>query len=506
MESHHSGRGLILKSTLLYALLNILFISSPYYLLSELPDEEMTISSGEADYDGQSITLEGEVSVHYGLGKISARHLTVLPSEQKGRFSNFIVRDNILIELQGGGQLKCEKAEIDYSLMKGSFLGSEEFPDVIYQNSEKGASSLVIKSQKMETELIRLPLPGDLGLKIKVKDFLAHDQVRIYFNQNDTPRGAYVLTADQACYTPFKTDLNVQGGLIALSSNGSNPYCILINPDGDSIQARRIEFNTVERKAFFTEAKGVLKGMEFEADQVFFNLDDKNQTMTFKGNIKIQEESLKIDTDHEVVINQKTVEGKKKISSLNSSKETNLIYLNKNKEIIHKIVCPGNLLIDHENSITTLDSLKDEKGDVIEGKQVFFEDEAGDMYADRICLNYEWKEKKLIPSAIFLEGSVKILNRFDGHVKESGTVLQQALADRVNYDPISQEIILTAFEGNRVLVFDKVNRVQMSAPALRIRKDLNGCKNSIQGIGDVRFTFIENQMSKEAFNNAKRKD
>jgi hypothetical protein len=150
-------------------------------------------------------------------------------------------------------------------------------------------------------------------------------------------------------------------------------------------------------------------------------------------------------------------------------------------------------LIDHEKSITTLDSLKDEKGEVIEGKQVFFEDETGDMYADRICLNYEWKEKKLIPSAIFLEGRVKILNRFDGHLKESGTVLQQALADRVNYDPISQEIILTAFEGNRVLVFDKVNRVQMSAPSLRIRKEKNGRKNSIQGIGDVRFTFIEKE-------------
>jgi lipopolysaccharide export system protein LptA len=313
MESHHSGRSPILNSTffepVLYFFLSCLFISGPHYLFSELPEEEMTISSGEADYDGQTITLEGEVSVLYGLGKIAARHLTVLPSEQKGRFSHFIIRDNILIELRGGGLLKCEKAEIDYSLMKGSFFGSEEIPDVIYENSEKGASSLVIKSKKMEVELIRLPIPGNLGLKTMVKDFLAQDLVRIYFNQSDSSRGEYLLTADQACYTPFNIDLNAQGGLIDLSSNGSNPYCILINPDGDRVQARRIEFNTLERTAFLTEAKGVLKGMDFEADQVVLN--DKNQTMTFKGNIKIQEEGLIVDTDHELVIHQKNVDGKK---------------------------------------------------------------------------------------------------------------------------------------------------------------------------------------------------
>ncbi len=462
-------------------------------------EEEMSISSGQADYDGQTITLEGDVSVHYGLGKISARHLTVFPSEQRGRFSYFEIKDTILIELQGGGQLRCEKAEIDYSLMKGSFLGNDDFPDVIYENNEN-ASSLSIKSKKMETELIRLPLPGNLGLKTTVKEFLAQGLVHIHFKKMDLSQSEYLLTADQASYTPLRNVTNKShSGLIVLTSNDSN-HCFLTNADGDRIQARRIEFNTLDRGAFLFEAKGTLKGMDFEADEVFLN--EKNQCMTLKGHIKIQEENLKIDTDHEVVIHQKILDGKKNISSLNSLKETNLIYLNKNKEIIHKIICPGNLLIDHENTITTLESLKDEKGHVIDEKQVFFEDEAGDMYADRVSINYKLKEKKWIPSAIFLEGRVQILNRFDGHVKESGTVLQQALADKVNYNPDSQEILLTAIEGNRVLVFDKVNRVQMSAPALRIRKEVKGRKNSIQGIGDVRFTFTE-EMSKEVLSNVK---
>jgi hypothetical protein len=53
---------------------------------------------------------------------------------------------------------------------------------------------------------------------------------------------------------------------------------------------------------------------------------------------------------------------------------------------------------------------------------------------------------------------------------------------------------LAGVNGNRVLFFDKVNNVQMSAPSLKVRHDSSTQKDSIQGLGDVRFTFIEKEL------------
>ena len=56
-------------------------------------------------------------------------------------------------------------------------------------------------------------------------------------------------------------------------------------------------------------------------------------------------------------------------------------------------------------------------------------------------------------------------------------------------------MVLSASEGNRVLLFDKVNNIQMSAPSLKIQHDPSSQKELIKGMGDVRFTFLEKELA-----------
>src|SRR5262249_30835599 len=74
-------------------------------------------------------------------------------------------------------------------------------------------------------------------------------------------------------------------------------------------------------------------------------------------------------------------------------------------------------------------------------------------------------------------------------------LVQYALADRVEYFPKNQEALFsTKGSGRRVLYYDTANDMQVSAPALRIKRDQVTHKDSVKGIGDVRFNFVEHEI------------
>ena len=56
-------------------------------------------------------------------------------------------------------------------------------------------------------------------------------------------------------------------------------------------------------------------------------------------------------------------------------------------------------------------------------------------------------------------------------------------------------MVLYANEEQRVLFYDRLNKVQVSAPAVNIRRDGTTGKEAVQGMGDVRFTFADEERS-----------
>ena len=85
-----------------------------------------------------------------------------------------------------------------------------------------------------------------------------------------------------------------------------------------------------------------------------------------------------------------------------------------------------------------------------------------------------------------------MLNRFAG-LEEDRDLHQYAIADIVEYVPKTMEMSFFSSNNRRVLFFDKVNNIQVSAPALKIKRDAATKKDTIKGMGDVRFSFAENE-------------
>ncbi len=501
------------KEVFLIGLLTVSLLTNKPLFSSTIPfgkEEEnpsFIVNSGEAEYNGQEISLTGDVVVQHALGKISAHHFTLSAPDnnKKYKFSYLTMQDKVLIEFQNGGQLSCDKAEVDYEKLQGMFLGSEEQPDVIYSISEKNAKDnqkmapLVIRGRQMRIDFIRA-IENNSSSKAELNQIQIDGQVRVNYNQD------YLIQADKAFYQHNLLETkNLKAGTLLLSGN-PGAFCETSNLLGDQILAKTITIDTKNQLFDLTEPHGILANrnrnqeqkLKFLAD--LMSWDNKELMLTLTGHVDVGDNNnLHLKTDHQLIITHRLVNGKKEIRTIECPQETEMTYFDAKE--LHKVTCHGALLIDQENSQIRMHSPKDEQGHVLTTRQVLFDDLMGEMCADQVQMIYEKHDQQFQPKQINLIGNVQIFNRFNGHVQESSSVLQYALADELEYLPESQDMLLTGKNGNRVLFFDKINSLQMSAPALKIHFDKTTHKESVQGIGDVRFTFIEREFNqlKERF-------
>jgi lipopolysaccharide export system protein LptA len=129
---------------------------------------------------------------------------------------------------------------------------------------------------------------------------------------------------------------------------------------------------------------------------------------------------------------------------------------------------------------------------IILNEQVVLDDPIGTIHADKITMHYRSEEGHIIPLEFIVEGNVQMMNRMG---REQGTsVVQYALADRAVYQAVGQEMSLTSEEGHRVLFFDKVNNIHVSAAELNVKRDPATNKDTVRGAGDVRFNFVEQEL------------
>jgi hypothetical protein len=123
-----------------------------------------------------------------------------------------------------------------------------------------------------------------------------------------------------------------------------------------------------------------------------------------------------------------------------------------------------------------------ENGEVPESQQVHLEDKKGDIYANKVELIYDEVKGKLVPQKLILTGNVRLL--YHSHY---------ALADIGEVDFSKHELILRAVDRKGVLFYDQLNKMQASAPAMRVTIDPQSDQIKMQGLGTMRLQFKEEE-------------
>ena len=471
------------------------------------PNDENTIevNSGEANYEGNEIVLFGDVSVKHSLGEILATKFSIRScdkKDKKNKFSYLEMEGDVEIELKGGGKLTCQNAQVDYSILKGVFLGSKSFPDVIYHNlGEKLFSNqidllLEMKSKKLEIFLEREFNPDTQSNQTAVKEIQSYDDVRVNYNNK------YFIVTDQAYYQRLpRSNSQISVGTVILKQYPNGTPCKLTNSLGDELEALSVTLNTANRSLSMEIVQGVFQtkreensneALKFSSD--FLTWNDDNQEILLEGHVNMfHNEQFTFNTDQKLLIGRKSDQGTNALRFIHVPQRVEMTYIDPKNQYKHFLTCPGSLFVDNEKLEMILEGIADtQEGD--ETTQVYLECQVGEMYADRIHIDYEWENNQISPKKITLIGHVRLISRFDGHVQESASVLHYALAEIVEYFPQQQELLLKSEQGNQVLFFDKINQVQMSAQSLKINRDPITNKEAVRGFGNVRFIFMEREL------------
>ena len=434
-------------------------------------EEPFKINSGEACYDGKQIVLEGKVDVEHDLGSITAHRLTVqLQPEKKNKFSFLEMSQDVQLNLANKGQLSCQRAEIDYETLIGRCWGDQEQPEVTYCLPP----FLELKSHHMQMDLIQ---EKDLTTKTLIKQIQAWNCVQLHYQKD------YLFKAHRALYFPPPQSY------LTLFKDSQSPCKIL--HQNDVIQAQQVDIDIKNQHIHLKTAEGTLKPsntqtLVFSAEEM--DWDQQKHLLRLVGQVNlVQNENLHLFTANEIQLVQISKEGKNKLANLTAHKDTTITC--KKNEKIEKIICPGQLTVDNQQCFLIMEGIPDTL------QQVYLEGNLGKVYADRAKIEYYWKNKQLVPQKIVLDGNIQLNNRLDSNSeKNKKPARQYLLADHMEYNAESQELLLSANEGQRVLFYDQTNNVQMSAPSLKIRQQAETKKQVIQGIGDVRFTFIEKEL------------
>lgn len=464
-------------------------------------DEEfLIIDSDLADYDGSKITLTGSVIIEHEIGNISAGNLVLTPDNDKKKnpFSSINMRDNVKISFHNGGQLSCSVAQINAQSMEGNFSGNFQQEYVIYSESrtDKFGHSvpILMKSREMQVKIQRdQGAKGHKPMAASISEMIANDNVTVNYNHD------LLAIADQAIYRRNSGD---DPGCILMQARERFGICQATNRNGDTIHSTRMQIDPITRQLTFDSPKGVIYTREEgeERNRVDFSCNtmtwnEQNDLLTLRGNVLINQEGFgQIVNNEEMKIHRFEANGQKHLRSIEGSGETTLSYSDLKNSISHTLACYGKVFLDHEHLQTSLESPRHANGEVLKGKQIYFQDRLGEIYADKAVISYDYINHKIAPAKITLIGHVQILNRTAADAEDKGKFLQYAVADQVDYFPLKNKMYFKSEGSHRVLFFDKTNNIKVSAPALKILRNPNSKKDSIQGIGDVRFSFIEEEL------------
>lgn len=472
-------------------------------------NQKMSVDSNFADYNGNTITLTGEVSIEHEIGTITASKMEILPedNEKKWPLDCLKMKQNVVIKLKGGGELKCYQADIHCKNLQGCFYGSPSQEVIFRETTQKDALSWLLKGQAMSIQFAKQE-DNPASKTTIIQEIQANGQATFQYSHD------LIASSDQAIYERLNPSAQDEestkrslAGLITLKSD--RIPCKIASKNGDMINAQTVKIDTLKRQLSFEKPNGLFfipsanktKGeMDFSCDSLFW--DEPKDFFLLKGNICLNQKNMgTLLCENEVYIYRQTINGAKKLKFIQCLGASQIDYFERQTGKKHIVKCQGNMIIDHEASHVFLESPKDASGHFIKDLQVSLEDRQGEIYADTVHIDYLNAPQGFILSKIILEGNVRLLNRSAAGDEDQGKFLQYALADKVEFYPEKHEMFLQAKEKKRVLFLDKKNSLQISAPALKINRGGDASKDSIQGIGDVRFSFIEQEFEqfKERF-------
>jgi lipopolysaccharide export system protein LptA len=435
-----------------------------------------TISSSNASYDGNALVLKGQVVLDHGFGKMQAEE-AILQKQEVGKdfpFSLIHLEKDVFLKLNQNGELKCEKADLDFGALKGFLTSSRRVSYTDTLKKKKGPSpSFQLTSSAIDLQFLKKT--DESKVTYDVQDVLARDNVELSYADG------FTLFTDAILYKKELLNPSSNEFQTHLSSQGKQK-CKLVH-QADTIEADSFHLDILHTRLSMVNPQGILpsfgKGeVRFSAESLLWN--HEQNTLILKGNPTVQEPNLgTVVSDKEIYLFQKD----KSLVGFKGLGNTTLTYLNNQQLVSH-----GTLSFDRERKLGTVES-PIVNGIVSEENQLSYKEGEMLVLADKAHIEYTEENGTFHPVSVSLKGQVKVSSSGD---KPS----RYGLADRLTYNPTTKTFILGADPGKKVIFVNNEENIRISAQEVHITQDPTTKKQSVKGLGNVQLALsTEEQLS-----------
>ncbi len=446
-----------------------------FFACTHLLANPSSISSQEASYDGNTLTLTGNVTLDHALGKMRAQNAQLVKEEKEHPFSLIYLNGKVTIALNNEAEISCSRAEFDFQNQVGTLLPTRGEKVTFTQLVEKGGERVSLKLQSARANLI---FSQSQNHEINISKMHADEAVEIEYADG------YILKAGSAIY-----EVTDDGSFI-LAFPSEKDECCHFSYKNDAIQAQKVCFHPQESKIILYSPKGVLKTL-FAPNEIAFSCsemvwDRASNRLSLSKNIHIADHTLgEVYCDETVELAPPS--GPHSLYNIQTTGKTTIHTYAPGKR--QTLTCFGTMSFDQESLTSTFESpLVDSH--VPEGQQIEYRAEDLQLLASSGLLEYGWIEGHLRPTKLMLRSNVRL--------SESQHC---ALGDLLTYSLFDHTMTLSAKEGEKVLYWDPKQSLAISAKEVRIQKDPFTNKESVKGVGNVQFVFssAENDLMKKMF-------
>ena len=408
--------------------------------------DDCQLVSKTAQFDGTNLLFSDSVEIENDLGTVVA---TKASFEDKER--SILLEQGVKFIFKKGGELQSDTAKINLTAKTISLFSKDK---IIFKESLNG-ENISIKSSRAECAFnssLKKSSTNDInsitfdgGVEMNYKNNLLEGERAEYKKGFAEPE--VILSSKERCFFKHNKD-----EIFALSAKfyPNSEDLFLEEPIG------KIHFNAY---LFDVAAKeGIYK--------------KRNNEFILQKEVSVKDEFW-------------------------GSLKTDKVILSKEEK---KMVAEGKTFLNLESrkgkltfiGTATLDDEKRELSITASNEPLLFQDDKMVILADRAHIFYNTTRE---PSKLTLKGNIRFVS------KQINGKNSYGIADEVEYNLLTQEILFTGLEDKKVVFWQENDALAISANRVIVKKDPLTKKEEVKGIGDVRFSldFEEEKIIKDLF-------
>jgi Cu/Ag efflux protein CusF len=454
----------------------------------------LDVEAQDVHFNGTTLSLGGDTLIQHSLGTLKAKKFVFIPSEdaQKKLLTHLVLEDEVEFTAKDGSVFSCALADLDQNTLSGQFRGSSEQPYVTF----KGFWQMQREAQSLPLELtcreVRITLQTDPETEeMTLKEIQADREVTIHYG------ALYQITSDQATFLGRNSkhipSTFFEDGVFTFTR------ATLTNGSGDTVSSRRLTIDADQQILHFDHPQGltaIAAGNQLTFHARTLDWDRHHNTLALNDEAQIEfKTGEKLNASKKIELIFKEVDGKRHVSEMTAEGLIHGSIPTEDPAQSISLQCEGTARLNIGLRVLVLEGSPEHP--------VIVKNSLGILQAGKMVIKFDFENNKPVPQTVSLEGNVRLRNHSAVDPSHPGPLDQYALADRVELDLRHQQAGFYADPGKRILFFDRINNVKVSAPEMTAYVHPETQKETIKAKGDVRFSFLDHEldMISQSFDN-----